>query len=136
MWMSRWYNQPASSDPINVSFDGATKVMSIGGTTSAFTALELYQAYTTWATTNTGFPSAFTASGDDPTPPGGLYRGSYFFLENGWKVRPREASHTLIVQGNLFTRDGSSPFTATLGGYTVAAQVFTTIEPVARAFAP
>ena len=58
-----------------------------------------------------------TAGGDDL--PGSKQLGSTFFLEYGWKIRPYEASHTLRINGNIYSRDGSSPFIQTLGSYNV-----------------
>ncbi len=58
-----------------------------------------------------------TAGGDEL--PGSKQLGSTFFLEHGWKIRPYEASHTLRVNGNIYSRDGSSPFIQTVGSYNV-----------------
>ena len=47
--------------------------------------------------------------------------GRGFYLGNGWKIRPHEAAHDLVLIGNLFLDDGESPglIVPTLGGYTV-----------------
>lgn len=50
---------------------------------------------------------------------GGLYIPNYFFLLNGWRVRPMEVDHTLTITGNLFTSDGSTPVVRTAGPYQV-----------------
>jgi hypothetical protein len=45
---------------------------------------------------------------------------SYVFLLHGWRIRPREASHTLEVSGGVILVDGGGdPFVDTLGAYTV-----------------
>ena len=45
--------------------------------------------------------------------------GSTFFLYSDWKIRPYEADHTFKVTGNLYSVDGTSPFTHTIGSYNV-----------------
>lgn len=46
--------------------------------------------------------------------------GSTYFLINGYRIRPHEASHELIVDGNIYTDPaGDSVFVPTLGTYTV-----------------
>ena len=58
-----------------------------------------------------------TAGGDDL--PGSKSLGTTFFLEDGWKIKPFEQDHTFRVNGNLFSRDGSSPFVFTTGAFNV-----------------
>jgi hypothetical protein len=45
--------------------------------------------------------------------------GLTYFLLNGWKIRPYEATHVFSVNGNLYSEDGTSPFLPTIGGYNV-----------------
>lgn len=54
---------------------------------------------------------------------GSLFLGSYYFLEYGWKIRPYEADHRFIIDGNLFSRDGSPITVPTLGAYNVEIQI-------------
>jgi len=58
-----------------------------------------------------------TAMGGNPLP-GELYLGSTFFLDSNWKIQPYSADHRLIIDGNLYSKDGSDPFLDT-NGYTV-----------------
>lgn len=54
--------------------------------------------------------------------------GAYYFLDNlsGWRVKPYEASHELILNGNLFGVDPLSPvLVPTTGTYTVAIRLNT-----------
>ena len=44
------------------------------------------------------------------------------FLLNGWRVRPLEASQTVIITGNLFVDGGGVPVVATLGNFNVSVQ--------------
>ena len=50
---------------------------------------------------------------------GGLFIPPYFFLLNGWRVRPMESSHNLTITGNLFVDGGGVPVVSTLGTYQV-----------------
>jgi len=58
-----------------------------------------------------------TATGGNPLP-GEQYLGSTFFIDSNWKIQPYAADHRLIVEGNLYSTDGSDPFLDT-DGYTV-----------------
>ena len=51
--------------------------------------------------------------------PGSKSLGSTFFLESGWKIKPYAFSHTMRVNGNLYSEDGTSPYTTVDGAYTV-----------------
>ncbi|MEA3242323.1 MAG: hypothetical protein U9Q19_02645 [Pseudomonadota bacterium] len=51
--------------------------------------------------------------------PGSKKLGSTFFLASDWKIRPYEGDHIFRVNGNLFSVDGTSPFTQTTGSYNV-----------------
>lgn len=47
--------------------------------------------------------------------------GAQYFLTNGWKIRPHEAHHTLVFNGNLRLDEGQPPgiVVPTLGAFTV-----------------
>jgi len=51
--------------------------------------------------------------------PGEKDLGSTFFLASDWKIRPYNASHRMIVDGNLYSDDGSDPFLDSIDPYTV-----------------
>lgn len=50
---------------------------------------------------------------------GGLFIPPYFFLQNGWRVRPMESNHNLTITGNLFVDGGGVPVVSTIGTYQV-----------------
>lgn len=74
--------------------------------------------------------------GDDL--PGEKSLGSTFFLDYGWRIRPYEDDHVLSVNGNLYTTEGESPFTQTVGSYnvmvinTVSSLVDSTVQQLAE----
>ena len=62
----------------------------------------------------------FRTTGGDPLP-GGLKLGAYFFLRNdiGWRIRPHEADHEMVVFGNLYPESAALPtFVPSLGDFT------------------
>jgi hypothetical protein len=65
---------------------------------------------------------------------GGLAIPPYFFLQGGWRVRPMEANHDLVITGNLFVEGGGIPVVRTLGQFQV--NVNYTVPVQAQAFIP
>lgn len=59
-----------------------------------------------------------TSVGGNPLP-GSKALGSTFFLQPPWKIRPYEADHRFLVNGNLYSTDGTSPYTTTVGTFNV-----------------
>lgn len=104
------------------SFDGPNKLIIVDLGVTTFSATEVYSAWKVWMTEgdNAKYVTAFANSvGGDPLG-GGTSLGSYYFLENGWKIRPQEADHVLTLSGNLFPiPDTAGLFTPTLGSYNV-----------------
>ena len=113
---------------MKVSIDGVNKLIVVnGGITSLDTQIDLYSDWKEWMQTedNAKFLPAFRTTGGDLLP-GGLGSGAYFFLRNdfGWRIRPQEADHELIIMGNLYPQDSAYPmFVPTLGEFTVALQL-------------
>ena len=102
-------------------FDGSNKLIILEE--ASVSAAQIWTAYIDWVAieANTKWPSAITQIGGDSLG-GGLYIPLYFFLTNGWRVRPMESSHQLTITGNLFVAEGGSPLVNTLGSYNVIAQ--------------
>jgi hypothetical protein len=108
-----------------VTFEGDMKhIHCEPGVTSLNILEDVYSAWKRWIalSDNSKYPQAFSVIGGEPTI-GALRTGTTFFLMNGWKIKPQEANHTLIIDGNLFTTDGSDPITATEGTYNVLVRI-------------
>lgn len=108
-----------------ITFDGPTKRIVL----SSVTTLDVRDCYSRWKdwvqlAENSRWPPAFAPVGGEPIDAGaGVYITSYFFLSNGWRVRPQESAHTLKVEnGVLLTDDGEDPVVPTLGTYQVLVQ--------------
>jgi hypothetical protein len=101
-----------------LTIDPATKRFILD--TTSVTAKSIYAAWVDWValSDNSKYLPAFrTAGGDDLG--GGLSIPPYYFLTNGWRVRPMEANQTLVIDGNLFVDGGGDPIVSTLGVYQV-----------------
>ena len=84
-----------------------------------------------------GFAQAFSTTGGDPVTATQNLSG-YFFLLNGWRVKPAEKNQSYLVEGNLFVCGGIiHPFTNTTGCFNTfvaintSAQSLTTAVPTA-----
>ena len=104
-----------------IAFDAAAKRIVLDS--AATTGSELWSRWSDWAAAsdNAKYLPAFRQTGGDDLG-GGLFIPPYFFLLNGWRVRPMESSHTLIITGNLFVEGGGVPIVNTLGAFNVSAQ--------------
>lgn len=110
-----------------VTFNPTTKIITVtqapvGGIVSVDVKIDLYSdGKEDWKSDAnlTKFRFPIRAVGGDPLP-GNKFLGSTFFLLYGWKIRPYEASHTMNVNGNLYTEDGSSPYVSTIGTFNIA----------------
>jgi hypothetical protein len=117
---------------VAISFDPATKRIILDSTTVS--ATEIYSRWCDWValSDNAKYLQAFRSIGGDDLG-GGLLVPPYYFLLNGWRVRPMETSHTLVITGNLFVEGGGVPVVNTLGTFQV--NVNYTVPVQAQAFA-
>jgi hypothetical protein len=102
-----------------VVFDGEARLIIITPPTTTLDVKEdLYSSWKEWMLVrdNSKFIAAFEAVGGQDLP-GSQVLGSTYFLINGWRIRPYEADINLTVIGNLYTREGDSPFVKTLGSW-------------------
>lgn len=77
-----------------------------------------------------GFKMPVASTGGDDLP-GDKALGATFFLEYGWRIKPYESDHVFRVNGNLYTREGDSPFVQTDGIYNV--MVESTVSSITEA---
>ena len=116
-----------------MTFDGSNKRIILNST--SVTASEIWSRYMDWLgadSNNAKWGLAMTQIGGDDLG-GGLYVPIYVFLQNGWRVRPMEANHQLMITGNLFVAEGGSPLVNTLGSYNVIAQYTVPVQAQAMA---
>ena len=99
-----------------ITLDGATKRIILDS--ASVSAAQIWSAWVDWHEANQQWPLAFQLVGGNALG-GGLFIPPYFFLLNGWRVRPMESSHNLTITGNLFVDGGGVPVVPTLGTYQV-----------------
>jgi hypothetical protein len=106
---------------VAITFDPATRRIVLDS--ASVTAATLWSRWSDWAATsdNAKYLPAFRQAGGDDLG-GGLSIPPYIFLLNGWRVRPIEASQTVIISGNLFVDGGGVPVVSTLGNFNVSVQ--------------
>lgn len=104
-----------------ITFDPATNRIILDS--AAVSASDIWIAWSLWVASSDNskyLPALKQVGGDDLGS--GLAIPPYIFLLNGWRVRPMESNHTLILTGNLFVDGGGVPIVPTLGTYNVSAQ--------------
>ena len=99
-----------------ITLNGSTKRIILDS--ASVSAAQIWSAWVDWHEANQQWPLAFQLAGGNALG-GGLFIPPYFFLMNGWRVRPMEASHNLTITGNLFVDGGGVPVVGTLGTYQV-----------------
>lgn len=103
-------------------FDGVNKTIQLTSGTTELDLKDLYSRWKEWVQAGgSKFLPAFSTVGGEPIDVSrGVYITSYFFLINGWKIRPQEADHRLrVTNGVILTDTGESPFVSTVGDYNV-----------------
>jgi hypothetical protein len=117
---------------VPIAIDPATRRLVLDS--ASVTAQAIYAAWADWMllSDNAKYLSAFGSAGGDALG-SGLFIPAYYFLQNGWRVRPMEASHNLTITGNLFVEGGGVPVVPTLGVYQV--NVNYTVPVVAQGIA-
>lgn len=110
-----------------ITFDATNKRIVLDS--ANVTAQQIYSRWKEWASTgnNAKYEQAFSVLGGDPLG-GGLFVASYFFLMNGWRIRPMEANHTLVIEGSITVYGGGVPVVNTLGNYNVAVQLTVPVQ--------
>ncbi len=79
---------------------------------------DLYSRWKDWAILNPQWLNAFRVVGGDPTI-GANRISPYYFLSNGWRLKPSEANQTLQVSGILLVDGGGDPYLNTDGTFNV-----------------
>lgn len=105
-----------------MTFDGANLRIILDS--PSVTAEQIWSAWVVWLnddTTNAKWLPAMRQVGGDELG-GGLFISPYIFLLNGWRIRPMEANHLLVITGNMFVDGGGQPVVNTLGNFNVSVQ--------------
>ena len=116
-----------------ITFDGVNRlIIPVGPPVNGLIDLQAIDIYSYWKQwvqtgTNSKFAPAFRTTGGDPiTQDQSL--SPYFFLVNGWRLRPYEATHTLDIDGALVVDGGGFPVIPTVGAYNVLTQLILPLQ--------
>lgn len=101
---------------MSIIFDGPTRRIILD--TVSVSASEIWSRWVDWHVTNSQWPLAFKQVGGDDLGEG-LSIPPYFFLQNSWRIRPKEQDQDLILSGNMFVQGGGVPVVRTLGSFQV-----------------
>jgi len=108
-----------------VTFDGVNRIIDVDfGVEELNVQIDLYSDWKEWILepheANAKFTQTFRTVAGDPIGPG-KFISPYFFLLNGWVIRPHNANHQLLVEGNLYADPFVNPIaTPPVGTFTVA----------------
>lgn len=110
-----------------IVFDPATKRIVLDSASTS--ATEIYSRWADWIalSDNAKYLPAFRSVGGDDLG-SGLLIPPYYFLQNGWRVRPMESDHTLTITGNLFVDGGGDPVVQTLGNFNVLTKLVVPVQ--------
>ena len=110
-------------------FDGGMRIITLPTGTRRISMKWLYSRWKYWVTQddNAKYKPAFKTVGGDPTI-GGNYISTYFFLTNGWHIKPPEEDCTIQIDGILLVEGGGDPFVSTVGTYNVRINMTTPLQ--------
>ena len=108
------------------TFDGSQRRILLPSGATTVEARDLYSQWKAWVSLGVfaggaQYLPAFRVVGGDPLT-GDLAMASYFFLLNGWRVKPAEEDGEINVVGNLLVDGGGNPLVSPDGNYRVLAQ--------------
>lgn len=107
-----------------ISFDGLNKLIILSSGTTSLSVRDLWSRWVDYICTpgdNSKYYMAMSSlGGNDIDMSQGTKVPIYCFLENGWRIKPQEANHTLnVTDGVLLVYGGGDPFINTTGNYMV-----------------
>jgi hypothetical protein len=101
-----------------ITFNASTKIIQLDS--ADVSTAEIWSRWVDWYATsdNCKYLPAMRVIGGNLVD-GSIYIPSYFYLLDGWRVRPMESSHNLTITGNIIVEGGGNPITNTVGTYQV-----------------
>lgn len=106
------------------TFDPEHKLIILNENVTSFSVADIYSRWKDWIIKDDNakyLPAFYSIGGDIVDPTIGTTIPLYAFLINGWRIRPQERDHTLVVYGGvIIVEGGGDPFTKVLGNYQVS----------------
>ena len=104
-------------------FDGPNKLITLSAGTTSLGIRDLWSRWVDWFVTSDNskyLPAMAQVGGNTIDSGAGTFIPIYIFLQNGWRLKPQEANHTLNVSdGILLVDGGGDPFVNTTGSFVV-----------------
>ena len=104
-----------------IQFNGASALITLDSDTLNLN--DLWSRWVDWTLTsdNSKYPLAFNQVGGNPiNQASGTSIPLYYFMLNGWRIKPQESNHTLsVTDGIILVDGGGDPFVNTTGNYVV-----------------
>ncbi len=108
-------------------FDGDNLTITLDAPVSGVLSLDIARLYSEWkewqleSFQNIGYPTAFRTVAGDPLVDTASITAYYFIQNNlGWRLRPFESDHTILISGNLIPENSTLPVSIpTIGAFTV-----------------
>lgn len=108
---------------MSISFDGPTRIATLSAGTTVLGVRDLWSRWADWLTQsdNAKYLPAFSqVGGNNIDLTTGTSIPIYIFIVNGWRIRPQEANHILLVNDGVLVVDGGGdPFINTIGSFMV-----------------
>lgn len=105
------------------AINGETRTITLTAGTTNISVRDLWSRWVDWLklVDNSKYLAAMISIGGVPiNEADGTFIPVYVFLENGWRIKPQEANHTLNVKdGILLVNGGGDPFINTTGSFVV-----------------
>lgn len=112
-----------------VTFDGVSKIITLGPNSNTLDIKELYASWKEWTQLrdNSKFLPAIRTTGGDPIGVG-AYTGDVYFLINNWRIL---IDHSCNIDGVIYSDDYPSPFVQVSGTQIVTNKVSSLVSVVA-----
>ena len=108
---------------MTIIFDGIAKIATLSSGTISLSITDIWSRWVDWLSIgdNSKYLPMFTlVGGDSIDATAGTSIPFYIFMQNGWRIKPQEANHTLsVTNGILLVSGGGDPFVNTNGSFTV-----------------
>lgn len=105
---------------MSYTFDGDNRLCILAPGTTVLDVRDMYSRWKEWLMEdgNARYLPFLDVIGGNPTV-GANAIASYFFVLNGWRIRPQEAHHSLTVNGIINGAEGAEVFADTVGPWRV-----------------
>ena len=122
---------------MSIEFNGPSKLASLSAGTTTLNVVDLWSRWSDWMSQadNSKFLPMFSSVGGDVIDPSaGTAIPLYIFVQNGWRIKPQEAHHTLSGSGGVIVVSaGGDPFANTVGNFNVRINYSLPVQAIAIA---